>query len=43
MTVEVAGPFGPFTAALARHPVTGLEEVRLTLEELFLHYYGEGK
>ncbi|ERI98908.1 ABC transporter ATP-binding protein [bacterium 210820-DFI.6.52] len=43
VTVEVAGPFGPFTAALARHPVTGLEEVRLTLEELFLHYYGEGK
>ena len=43
VTVEVAGPFGPFTAALARHPVTGLEEVRLTLEELVLHYYGEGK
>ena len=40
VTVNVRGELAPFLAALARHPVTGLDVRHQTLEELFLRYYG---
>lgn len=41
VTVSVGEDLRPFTLALSRHTVTGLDSVRQSLEDVFLHYYGE--
>ncbi len=38
--VAVTGDLSRFTAALARHPVTGLDVLSQSLEEIFMTYYG---
>ena len=38
--VTVVGELAPFLTALARHPVTGLDVMTQSLEEVFLQYYG---
>ena len=43
VTVSVGDDMRPFTQALARHAVTGLESVHQSLEDVFLHYYGQDK
>lgn len=43
VTVSVGEDMRPFTLALSRHAVTGLDSVRQSLEDVFLHYYGEDK
>ena len=39
--IAVTGDLAPFLSALARHPVTGLDVLSQSLEEVFLQYYGE--
>ncbi|NLE19515.1 MAG: ABC transporter ATP-binding protein [Clostridiales bacterium] len=41
LDVAVTGELAPFLAALPRHPVTGLDAPRQTLEEAFMRFYGE--
>jgi ABC-2 type transport system ATP-binding protein len=39
---EVAGSVGPLIGALAEHPVESLISREPSLEEIFLHHYGDG-
>ena len=39
--VVVSGDFKPFTTALAKYPVTSIDRVSQSLEEIFMTYYGE--
>lgn len=40
--VAVSGDIGPFIAAMSRHQVVGLDVITQSLEDLFMHFYGEG-
>lgn len=42
VNVAVRGSLKPFTMALDRHPIIGLDEVSQNLEEIFMAYYGGG-
>ena len=39
---ELTGPIGPLLTALASHPVQTLTSREPSLEEIFLHHYGDG-
>jgi ABC-2 type transport system ATP-binding protein len=39
---EVTGPIDPLLKALAPHPVQSLVSREPSLEEIFLHHYGDG-
>lgn len=39
---EVSGPVAPLIRALASYPVQSLRSRELSLEEVFLHHYGDG-
>ncbi len=41
LDVAVVGELTPFLAALPRHPVTGLDAPRQSLEDASMRYYGE--
>ena len=41
LDVAVTGSLQPFTRALARHPIAGLDVVNQRLEDIFIGYYGE--
>lgn len=41
LQVKIKGELTPFLAALGRYPVENLETATQSLEEIFMHYYGE--